>query len=154
MKFKLNSRGVTLIEMMATVAIISILAVCVLPLSRVMYVRTHEIELKRNLRTIRTAIDRYKQAVSEKKISVAADSSGYPKNLEILVKGVELQDVKKTRIKFLRRIPEDPMTEEGRWGLRSYADEPDSTTWGGQDVYDVYSLSPKKALDGSSYSKW
>lgn len=154
LKLQLNSSGVTLIEMMATLAIISILATGIIPLSQVVYKRTHEIELRQNLRIIRTAIDEYKRAVDEQKISVDADSTGYPENLDILVNGVELKDVKKTKIKFLRRVPRDPMTKDGEWGLRSYADDLESTVWGEQDVYDVYSLSDKKAMDGTDYSEW
>jgi general secretion pathway protein G len=87
-------------------------------------------------------------------IPVDADSTGYPETLEVLVTGVNLKDAAGSRKKFLRRVPKDPMVEDGKWGLRSYADDPDSTLWGGQDVYDVYSRSTGKAIDGSYYRDW
>lgn len=146
--------GFSLIEMMATIAILSILATGIMPLSQVVYKRSREIELRRNLRLIRTAIDEYKKLVDENVIPVDADSTGYPPSLEILVKGVDIHDVKNVKKKFLRRVPRDPMTEDGQWGLRSYADDYESTIWGGQDVYDVYSQSDKTALDGTSYREW
>ncbi len=146
--------GLTLIELMTTLAIISILATGVLPLSQVVYKRTREIELRNNLRIIRTAIDEYKKLADEKIIPVPADATGYPDTLEMLVKGVELKGVNRTKRKFLRRIPNDPMTEDGQWGLRSYADDSESTIWGGRDVYDIYSLSDRQAIDGSNYREW
>ncbi len=149
-----NSSGITLVEMMATLAIISVLAVGILPLSQVVYKRTKEIELRSNLRIIRTAIDEHKRLVDEGTIPVDADATGYPETLEILVLGVDLKTVDKAKRKFIRRIPRDPLTEDGEWGLRSYADNPDSTSWGGQDVYDVYTKSDKQALDGTYYNKW
>ena len=149
-----NSSGVTLIELMVTMAIMAILATAVLPLSRVTYKRTKEVELRQSLRIIREAIDEYKRLVDEKKIPKQALSSGYPEDLEILVKGVDLQGPVPVKQKFLRRIPKDPMTEDGEWGLRSYSDEADSNIWGGQDVYDVYTKSEETALDGSLYRDW
>lgn len=146
--------GLTLIELIVTMAILSILAVGVLPLSQTTYKRSKEIELRQNLRIIRNAIDEYKKMVDEGKIPKEAFSSGYPKNLDVLVKGVELGEAVETKKKFLRRLPKDPMTEDGEWGLRSYSDEPDSDTWGGEDVYDVYSKSDKQALDGTYYRDW
>lgn len=144
----------TLIELMVTMAILSILMAGVLPLSRMTYWRSREVELRQNLRTIRTAIDRYKEMVEEGKLPKEAGASGYPKRLEMLVEGVELPGPVPSKVKFLRRIPPDPMTDDGKWGLRSYADPFDSTIWGGQDVYDIYSLSEGRALDGSSYRDW
>jgi general secretion pathway protein G len=149
-----NSRGVTLIELIVTMAIMAILASAVLPLSRVTYKRSKEIELRQDLRIIREAIDRYKKLVDENKISKQALASGYPESLDVLVKGITLQGEVPVKQKFLRRIPEDPMTEDGEWGLRAYSDEPDSDIWGGQDVYDVYSKSDDTALDGSRYRDW
>ena len=146
--------GFTLIEMMATMAIISILATGIIPLSQVVYKRTKELELRNNLRVIRTALDEYKKLVDQEIIPKGAADSGYPKTLEILVTGVDLQTQTGERKKILRRIPRDPITEDGEWGLRSYADNPDSTIWGGQDVYDVYCLSDRKALDGTYYADW
>ena len=146
--------GFTLIEMMATLAIISILATGIIPLSQVVYKRTKELELRNDLRLIRTALDEHKKLVDQKIIPVSATASGYPENLEILVTGVDLKTATGEKKKFLRRVPKDPMMEEGEWGLRSYADDPDSTIWGGQDVYDIYSLSDKQALDGTYYRDW
>ena len=149
-----STLGVTLIELMATLAIISILSTGIIPLSQVIYKRTKELELRNDLRLIRTAIDEYKQLVDDEVIAVGAGSSGYPETLDILVEGVDLNQAGKVKKKFLRRIPPDPMTESGVWGLRSYADAPDSRIWGGQDVYDIYSQSDKTALDGSLYREW
>lgn len=149
-----NSRGVTLIELMVTMVIMAILASAVLPLSRITYKRSKEIELRQDLRIIREAIDGYKKLVDENKIAKQALASGYPESLDVLVKGVTLQGPVPVKQKFLRRIPKDPMTEDGEWGLRAYSDEPDSDIWGGQDVYDVYSKSDDTALDGSHYRDW
>jgi len=152
MKSKIG--GFTLIEMMATVAIISILATGIIPLSQVVYKRTKELELRNNLRVIRTALDEYKKLVDQKIIPISVSDSGYPETLEILVIGVDLQTQTGERRKFLRRIPRNPITEDGEWGLRSYADNHDSTIWGGQDVYDIYCLSDRQALDGTYYVDW
>jgi len=146
--------GFTLIEMMATMAIISILATGIMPLSQIVYKRTKELELRNNLRVVRTALDEYKKLVDQGIIPKGAADSGYPKTLEILVAGVDLQTQTGERKKFLRRIPRDPITEDGEWELRSYADNSDSTIWGGQDVYDIYCLSDKQALDGTYYADW
>jgi general secretion pathway protein G len=135
-------------------AIISILATGILPLSVITYKRTKEIELRQNLRIIRKAIDKYKRLVDEEKIQKDALDSGYPKDLNVLVEGVNLKGPVPKKAKFLRRIPKDPLTEDGEWGLRSYTDEPDSEIWGGQDVYDVYSTSDREALDGTYYKDW
>jgi general secretion pathway protein G len=146
--------GVTLMEMIATLAIISILATGILPLSQIVYKRTKEMELKNNLRTIRRALDAHKTLVDEKVIPVGPGVSGYPETLEIMVEGVDLKTATSEKRKFLRRIPKDPMLEDGQWGLRSYADDSQSTIWGGKDVYDVYSLSDKQAIDGTYYKDW
>jgi general secretion pathway protein G len=153
-KFIGNRNGVTLIELIAAMAIISILATGILPLSVITYKRTKEIELRQNLRIIRKAIDKYKRLVDEEKIQKDALDSGYPKDLNVLVEGVNLKGPVPKKAKFLRRIPKDPLTEDGEWGLRSYTDEPDSEIWGGQDVYDVYSTSDREALDGTYYKDW
>lgn len=141
-------------EMMATLAIMSILATGILPLSQVVAKRTKEMQLRSNLRQIRTALDEHKKLADEKIIPIPVGDSGYPESLEILVSGVDLKMATGEKQKFLRRIPKDPMTEDGEWGLRSYADEPDSTIWGGQDVYDIYSLSEQQAIDGTDYKDW
>lgn len=149
-----KSSGVTLIELMVTMAILAILATAIMPLTQITYKRSKEIELKRNLRMIRQALDEYKRLTDEKKIPNKAFASGYPESLDVLVTGVELKGPIPFKQKFLRRIPKDPMTEDGEWGLRSYFDEPDSEIWGGQDVYDIYSTSEEEALDGSFYKDW
>ena len=149
-----KNHGFTLIEMTATLAIISILATGIIPLSQVVYKRTKELELRNNLRLIRTALDEHKKLADQKIIPVSASDSGYPETLEILVTGVDLKTATGEMKKFLRRVPKDPLAQDGEWGLRSYADDSDSTIWGGQDVYDVYSLSDRQALDGSYYKDW
>lgn len=153
-------RGFTLVELVVTVAIMAILATAALPLVEVTVQRSKEQELRAALREIRTAIDAYKQAVDDGRIVKAADASGYPKSLDVLVEGVDdAKSAKKARIYFLRRIPRDPMAHDGKspalqtWGLRSYessAEEPHE----GDDVFDVYSLSDKLGLNGVSYREW
>jgi len=147
-------QGFTLIELIVAMAIIAILATGILPLSRFTHKRTKELELKQNLRTIRTAIDEYMRLSEEGKIPKDALASGCPQTLEVLVEGVEFKGPVPFKKKFLRRIPKDPFSEDGQWGQRSYFDESDSETWGEQDVYDVYSRSDKQALDGSYYRDW
>ncbi|HOP40198.1 MAG TPA: type II secretion system protein [Geobacteraceae bacterium] len=155
--------GVTLIELVVTVSILAILAAGIVPLTRMTAKRTKEVELRRNLRIIRTAIDDFKKsydkAVDEKKIVGTVNRSGYPESLQQLVDGYDFGGVYAIPKKFLRRIPADPMNPPGsgqvaEWGLRSYLDEPDSTSWGGEDVYDIYSLSEGTAIDGSKYREW
>jgi general secretion pathway protein G len=155
-------RGFTLVEMLVTLAILSVLAWSIIPLSKITVQREKEIELRQDLRLMREAIDAYKKLSDEKKIEVKEDTEGYPPTLEILVKGVELQAQGQTNtkskakkiVKFLRRIPKDPMTDSFDWGLRSYQDPPDSDKWGGENVYDVYTKSQAKALDGTRYRDW
>ncbi len=146
--------GVTLIELIIAMAILAILMSGILPLSYMTYKRSREIELRQNLRIIRNALDEYKKQVDEGKIPKANEDSGYPPNLDILVEGVESTDAVPVIYKFLRRIPRDPMTDNGEWGLRAYTDEPGSDIWSGQDVYDVYSQSDEQALDGTYYRDW
>lgn len=152
-------RGFTFVEMLVVVALVSILASAVMPLAKVTMQRQREVELRRALRDMRTAIDHYKDAVDQGQIPasrVRPGSEGYPPDLRILVVGVEAagQGTTERKLKFLRRIPIDPMTGEAEWGLRSYEDRPDSRTWGGQNVYDVYSKSEGTALDGTKYRDW
>jgi general secretion pathway protein G len=146
--------GVTLIELIVAMGILTILVSGILPLSYMTYKRSKEIELRQNLRVIRKAIDDYKKMVDDGRIAMEMDGTGYPSTLEILVEGVDSNDPDPIKLKFLRRIPKDTMTEDGEWGLRSYADSPDSDIWGGQDVYDVYSQSEEQALDETSYRDW
>ena len=126
----------------------------IVPVARFNWTRMKEMELKEALRKMRTAIDDYKRLSDQGLIPVELDTEGYPKELENLVEGIELVgQVKKVR-KFLRRIPVDPMTGEAEWGMRSLQDDFDSTSWGRQNVYDVYSLSEKTGLDGTKYKDW
>ncbi len=158
--FFTQKKGFTLTEMLVTVTILAILAAAVIPLARTAVKREKEIELRRNLRLIRDALDAYKKLVDEKKIESEEDSEGYPLDLETLIKGVEVkgegeEEESETKIiKFLRRIPKDPMTNSYEWGLRSYQDDPDSETWGDENVYDVYTKSQATALDGTKYKDW
>ncbi|MEA2004692.1 MAG: type II secretion system protein [Acidobacteriota bacterium] len=145
--------------MLVTLTILAILAAAVLPLAKNTVKREKEIELRRNLRIIREAIDAYKKLADEKKLTVESESEGYPPDLETLVNGVKVQVIEEGKetiriVKFLRRIPKDPMTDSYDWGLRSYQDDSDSNVWGGENVYDVYTKSPGTALDGTKYSKW
>ena len=148
-----RSSGFTLIEVLATVAIISVLASGILPLSQVIYKRNKEFKLRNNLRIIRTALDKYEELVDQGVVPKTT-ISGYPESLEVLVNGIDLKKAVDQKKKFLRRIPKDPMTENGEWGLRAYADDPNSTIWGGQDVYDVFSLSNSQEIDGTYYKEW
>jgi len=151
--------GFTFVELLVVTALVAILASAVMPLARVAMQRQREIELHRALREIRTAIDHYKDAADGGQIpatSIRVGSEGYPPDLQILVVGVEtVGDANGSRkLKFLRRIPVDPMTGSTEWGMRAYEDKPDSKSWGGQDVYDVYSKSEGTALDGTKYADW
>lgn len=154
-----RKRGFTLVEMLVTMTIVSILALAVLPLAKTALKREKEITLRRSLRMMREAIDAYKKLADEKAFEFEEDTEGYPPKLDILVEGIEAkmevdgQEVTKN-VKFLRRIPKDPMTNSFNWGLRSYQDDPDSDIWGGENVYDVYTKSPGTALDGSKYKDW
>jgi general secretion pathway protein G len=149
-----RSRGYSLVELVVVVALIMILTAMIVPVTRFHWTRMKEMELKEALRNMRTAIDEHKRLSDQGLIPVEIDTEGYPKELEDLVKGIELVgQVKKVR-KFLRKVPIDPMTGEAEWGLRSLQDDFDSTSWGRQNVYDVYSLSDKTALDGTKYKDW
>jgi general secretion pathway protein G len=149
---KKPARGFTLLELIIASAILSILTLMALPLARVTIQREREKELRRALWDMRDAIDRYKDAADRNAFQQKLDSGGYPPDLDTLVKGVEAQGGKKLR--FLRSIPVDPMTKSKEWGMRSMQDDPDSDSWGGQSVFDVYSKSEGTALDGSKYKDW
>ncbi|OFV99465.1 MAG: general secretion pathway protein GspG [Acidobacteria bacterium RIFCSPLOWO2_12_FULL_54_10] len=152
---KSQENGLTLIELIVAAAILSILSVAALPLARVQVKREREKELRYALREIREAIDRYKDSADRGLIQVELMTEGYPPDLEALVEGIPMANSPDGKVlKFLRRIPRDPMTNSTEWGLRSYQDRPDSTGWGGQNVYDVYSRSQGEALDDSRYSEW
>ena len=146
--------GHTLIELIATVSIVSILAMGALPLARISIKRQKEFELRRDLREMRDAIDRYKDAADRGFIEVKLGTDGYPPDLETLVKGVTQLNTTDKKLRFLRRIPIDPITGKAEWGMRSSQDSPDSSSFGGQNVYDIYSKSGGTGLDGSKYSDW
>jgi general secretion pathway protein G len=150
--------GMTFVELLVVTVMLLILASAALPLTRVTIQRQKEVELRRVLREMRTAVDRFKDAADQGVIAATdlkAGSEGYPPSLETLVEGVAMTgDATGKKLKLLRRIPVDPMTGEAEWGLRSYQDKADSTTWGGQNVYDVYSKSEGTALDGTKYKDW
>lgn len=152
-----RERGFTYLELIIATMLLAILASAIIPVAQVTNKRTKEMELRRNLRMMRTAIDEYKRAVDLGLIGgvdIELGSEGYPKELEVLVEGVEQVGTPGKKLKFLRRIPIDPMTNSDDWGMRSYQDEHDSRFWGGQNVYDVYSKSTGNALDGTSYRDW
>lgn len=148
------SRGYSLVELAIVVACILILTGMIVPVTRFTFQRQKEAQLRDALRTMRNAIDDYKRLSDQGLIPIELDTDGYPKTLETLVEGVELVGQIKKKKKFLRKIPIDPMTGEAEWGLRSMQDEPDSTSWGRQNVYDVYSLSDGTALDKTKYKDW
>lgn len=149
-----SERAFTLVELVAAMAIMMLLASAALPLLRVHAQRLKEIELREDLQQMRTAIDRYKDFSDQGLIPVEPDTFGYPPDLETLVKGVPVKGSQDVRYRFLRKIPVDPMTGQADWGMRSMQDDPDSTDWGGQNVFDVYSKSDGTALDGTPYSSW
>ena len=153
-----GQRGFTFVELLVVATIMLILASAVMPLARVTVQRQKEAELRRELRDMRTAIDKFKDAADAGLIAATdlkAGAEGYPPDLDTLVEGVSVtNDQTGRKLKFLRRIPIDPMTNSADWGLRSYQDRPDSTSWGGQNVYDVYTKSDGKALDGTKYKDW
>ena len=150
--------GFTFVELLVVCAILLILASAILPLARVGVQRQREDELRIALREMRTAIDKYKDAADLGQIGsldLKVGSENYPADLQVLVDGVTAaNDATGRKLKFLRRIPIDPMTKNTEWGLRSYQDKPDSTRWGGQNVFDVYSQSTGTALDGTKYKDW
>jgi general secretion pathway protein G len=146
--------GFTLAEMVMVAALLVILAGVAMPVARNSVRRGKEIELRLYLRQMRNAIDEYKRYSDAQLIPVELGSDGYPTELETLVEGVEVIGQLDKKVRFLRRIPVDPMTGEAEWGLRSFQDEPDSTSWGGEDVYDVFSLSQGVGLNGIPYSEW
>lgn len=153
-----RQRGLTFVELLTAAAILVILAGLAMPTLRWEEKRRKEVQLKMALESMRGAIDQYKRFFDEGRIQQEdVDQWGYPLSLEELVEGVDLageEALTKKTVKFLRRIPVDPFTGEATWGVRSYQDDWDSDSWGGENVYDVYSLSDRKSLDGSYYKEW
>jgi general secretion pathway protein G len=146
------------VELLVVTALIGILASAVMPLAHVAMQRTREVELRRTLRELRTAIDHYKDAADQGMIAATElklGNEGYPPTLAVLVEGVRAAgDATNRKLKFLRRIPIDPITGSKEWGMRSYQDGPDARSWGGQNVYDVFTMSSGTALDGTKYKDW
>lgn len=153
---KSREAGMTLLELIIACSILMILSSMALPIARYTVMREREKELRMDLREMRNAIDKYKDLADQQKIRVEVGSEGYPPDLDTLVKGVAVGGTGAAgkNIRFLRRIPVDPMTGRAEWGLRSVQDDPDSTSWGGNNVFDVYSKSTATALDGTQYSSW
>ena len=153
-----HERGYTFIELIVVTTILMILASAVLPLAQVTSQRQKEAELRRSLREMRTAIDRFKTAVDTGQIpttELEPGSEGYPPDLETLVEGVSAAgDASGRKLKFLRRVPIDPIAHSTEWGMRSYQDKPDASSWGGQNVYDVHSKAEGTSLDGTKYKDW
>jgi general secretion pathway protein G len=153
-----DSSGLTFVELIMVALILAILAMAAMPLATYVHRRSKEAELKRALRVLRSSIDRYHEYATNGQIQ-AWDVSWdmYPKDLDMLVDGVEVTEGEAAQpftVRFLREIPWDPITESRDWGLRSYRDEPDSTSWGGENLYDVFCLSDEEALDGTPYNEW
>ena len=148
---KRTERGLTLMELIVTVAILAILASAAVPVARFKVKRDRERELQRDLWEMRDAIDHYKDAADRGAFQTKVDSQNYPPDLETLVKGVDIQGKK---VRYLRQIPIDPMTGTTEWGMRSMQDDPTSDSFGGQSVFDVYSKSQGTALDGTKYADW
>jgi general secretion pathway protein G len=146
---------VSLVELVVTVAVLAILAGALVPITKFTVKRRNELELRRSLRMMRMAIDQYKKFCDTGVIQKSGvDSECYPPDLETLVDGVEKTGALGQKIKFLRRIPFDPMIKKQEWGMRSFQDDADSSSWGHENVYDVYSTSAGKALDGTEYKDW
>ena len=149
-----SERGLSLVELIVAFTILLILTTAALPLARVKVKRERERELRYALRQMRDAVDRYKDAADRGLIQVEVGSEGYPPDLETLVNGVDMVGQVDKKFKFLRRIPRDPMTNSDDWGLRSMQDDPQSMSWGGENLFDVYTKSQGTALDGSQYADW
>jgi general secretion pathway protein G len=151
--------GLTLVELIVAFTILLVLSTMAVPAARYQIRREREKRLREALHDMRSAIDKYKDMADQGKIKVDNDTYGYPKTLQALVDGSPLQNTISSagetgKIRFLRRIPKDPMTAGTEWGMRSMQDDPQSSTWGGQNVFDVYSKSTEKGSDGTPYSEW
>ena len=155
-RYNHSQAGLTLLELIVACSILLVLATVAMPMARVTVVRHKEETLRYDLRQMRDAIDHYKDDADKNLIQVQAGTEGYPPDLQTLVNGVQLTSAqeKDKKVRYLREIPKDPMTGDQDWGLRSVQDDPDSKSWGGQDVFDVYSQASGTALDGTNYSDW
>ena len=149
-----SQAGFTLAELVMVAAVMATLALVTLPVAKFTAKRSKEADLRQALREMRSAVDEYKRYSDSGLIQVDLGTEGYPKKLDVLVEGVEIVGQVDKKLKLLRRIPIDPMTGTDEWGLRSYQDASDATSWGGEDVYDVYSLSKGTGLNGVPYRKW
>ena len=155
-KSRSGEAGMTLLELIIATTILLILSSAALPIARFTIVREREKELRHDLRDMRNAIDRYKDYSDRGMIRTEVGSEGYPPDLDTLVKGVAVggSGANGKNVRFLRRVPVDPMTGQTDWGMRSIQDDPDSQSWGGKNVFDVYSKSQGTGLDGTKYSDW
>ena len=155
---KRNEHGFTFLELVIVTAILMLLASTIMPMAQVVSQRQKEVELRRSLREMRTAIDKFKDAVDQGQIpttELEPGNEGYPPDLETLVNGVSAaNDASGRKLKFLRKIPIDPMTNSAEWGKRAYQDKSDSQSWGGKNVYDIYTTYKGTALDGTKYQDW
>jgi general secretion pathway protein G len=149
-----RAAGMTLLELIIACSILLVLSSMALPIFRYTVIREKEAELRYDLRTMKDAIDRYKELADQHKFRTEVGSDNYPPDLETLVTGVQLGAGNDKRLRFLRKVPIDPMTSRADWGLRSTGDDPDSAVWGGKNVFDVYSKSTGTALNGTKYSDW
>lgn len=150
-----RQRGMTLVELIVAFTILALLTTMALPLARYKVRRDRERELRYALREMRTAIDKYKDLADQNRLgTLSVDSDGYPESLDMLVEGVTLSGTVDKKIRFLRRIPKDPMTNSFEWGMRSTRDDPKSTSWGRENVFDVFTKSMEKAGDGTPYAEW
>lgn len=150
-----KQRGLTLVELIVAFTIMSLLTAMAVPLARYKVRRERERELRWTLREIRTAIDKYKDMADAQRLGqIKMGTEGYPEDLNVLVEGVKLAGTVDKKVRFLRRMPRDPMTGSTEWGKRALQDDPKSTSWGGQNVFDVYTKSMEKAADGTPYSEW
>ena len=155
---KSGQRGFTFLELIIVTTILMVLAATIMPMTQVTAQRQREVELRRALREMRTAIDKFKDAVEQGQIpttELEPGNEGYPPDLETLVNGVSVaNDASGRKLKFLRKIPIDPMTNTTEWGKRAYQDRPDSQSWGGKNVFDVYTTFQGTGLDGTKYRDW
>lgn len=148
-------RGFTFLELMLTMVLLGILAAAMVPTTKNIVKRRKETELRHALMEVRLAIDRFKKMADEGKIAIGdVRQLGYPADFDEMIRGVPLKSQPGKFMRFLRRVPRDPMTGEAEWGMRAVQDEPDATTWGGENLFDIYSLSDGIGLEGTPYSEW